>query len=125
MKAEERAKIEPRFNRALEIWRGGDGRIAVEILEQLALEYPNRPFILGVLGNIYRGLGDYERAADYFRRTTLLSPKSELASLGLFQSLRDAERQDEAIAEMERFLCVAQSEIYELFVRESLEYLDD
>ena len=126
MKAEDRARIEPEFNRALELWRGGDARAAASILERLSLEYPNRPYILGLLGAIYyRSLGDYERAANYFGQTVSLSPKSELASRGLFFSLRELGRHEEAMAEMARFLSVAPSKEYDLLVRESLEDLDD
>ena len=124
MRAEERAKIEPLFNCALEFWRGGDAHAAAEIFERLALEYPNRPYILGMLGAVYRDLGDYERAVDCFRRTLSLSPKSELASRALFFSLWDIGKHDEAIAEMERFLSVAKSKEYDLIVREMIEGLD-
>jgi predicted Zn-dependent protease len=120
MKAEERAKIESEFNRAIEIWRDGDGQMAVQILERLASEHPNRPFILGMLGAIYRSLGDYERAVGYFQQTASLSPKSELASLGLFHSLWQLERREAAMDEMTRFLSVASSEEYDLLINESL-----
>jgi tetratricopeptide (TPR) repeat protein len=125
MKAEEKAKIEPIFNKALEFWRGGDGRTAASMLERLALEYPNRPFILGMLGAIYRSLEEYERAVEYYSRTTALSPKSELASLGLFHSLWRVGRHEEAMAEMTRFTSVAPSKEYDLLVSESLGELVD
>jgi type IV pilus assembly protein PilF len=124
MKDEERAKIEPEFNHALEIWRDGDGRAAIFILERLASEYPNRPAILGVLGAIYSGLGEHERAVDYFQQTLSLSPKSELASRALFFSLCDIGRYGDAMSEMERYLSIAQSKEYDLLIQETLEELE-
>lgn len=124
MNAQERAKIEPEFNRALEIWRNGDGQMAVQILERLDSEYPSRPFILGMLGAIYRSLGDHGRSLGYFQQAASLSPQSELASLGLFHSLWEAGRQEEALDEMRRFLSVASSEEYDLLIKESLEDLE-
>jgi predicted Zn-dependent protease len=120
MKAEEKAKIEPEFNRALEAWHDGDGDMAVQILKRLASKYPNRAFILGMLGAIYQSLDDNERAAGYFQQTASLSPKSELASLGLFHSLWQVGRRDEAMDEMTRFLSAASSEEYDLLIEESL-----
>jgi tetratricopeptide (TPR) repeat protein len=120
VKAEDRARIELDFNCALDLWHGGDGRAAAEILERLASAYPDRPAILGMLGAIYRSLGEHERAVGYYQRTAALSPKSELASLSLFHSLWQVGRRDEAMDEMARFLTVAPSEEYNLLVRESL-----
>jgi tetratricopeptide (TPR) repeat protein len=125
MKAEDKAKIESAFNRAIKIWHEGDDRAAILMLERLAVEYPNNPAILGVLGGIYYGLEEYKISSDYFQRTLALSPKSDLASRGLFFSLRNIGKSDEAISEMERFLPVSQSEEYDFLVREALDYLGD
>ena len=124
MKADDRAKIEPEFNRALETWRNGDGQLAVQILERLAAEYANQPAIFGMLGAIYRSLDDYELAVGNFQRAASLSPKSELASLGLFHSLWQVGRREEAMDEMSRFLLVAPSEEYALLIEDSLDDLD-
>jgi tetratricopeptide (TPR) repeat protein len=125
VKAKDRARIEPDFNSALDLWHGGDGRAAIEILERLASEYPDQPAILGMLGAISRSLRDYERAVDYYQQTTALSPRSELASLGLFHSLWQVGRRDEAMDEMARFLTVAPSEEYNLLMKESLGEVED
>jgi hypothetical protein len=47
-----------------------------------------------------------------------LSPKSELASLGLFQSLNDIGRKDEAFTEMRRFLSLSKSDEYNRFLHD-------
>lgn len=119
MEAEDRARIEPDFNRALELWHGGDGRAAAGILKRPASEYPDHPATLGMLGAIYQSLGEYDRAVYYFKKTAALSPKSELAALGLFHSLWRVGRHDEAMDEMMCFLSVAPSEEYNRLVRES------
>ena len=124
MKSKDRAKIEPEFNRAVDIWHSGDGHTAAEILMRLASAFPKNPAILGMLGAIYHRLEDYARASDYFQQTVSLSPKSELASLGLFHSLWRVGRYDEAVTEMERFLSISESEEYSLLVKDMLEDLD-
>jgi predicted Zn-dependent protease len=124
MEAEDRAKFESEFNRALDIWHDGDGRSAAEILTRLLSSHPRHPAILGMLGAIYHRMENYERAAVYFRQTVSLSPNSELASLGLFNSLWQVNRHDEAVAEMERFLSVSESDEYDLLIKDMIEDLD-
>src|SRR3712207_2806544 len=112
MNAEERAKIEPEFDRALRLRDGGDLLGAAAIFERLDAEYPNRVAILGMWGSLYFRLRDWARALPLYRRAVELSPKSELASLGLFHSLWGVGRSEEAFAEMRRYLSVAESAEY-------------
>ena len=121
MNAEERAKIEPEFNRALRLRDGGDLLGAAAIFERLDAEYPNKAAILGTWGSIYFRLKDWERALPLYQRTVMLSAKSELASLGLFHSLWNLGRRDEAFAEMRRFLSVSESAEYSQLISEMRE----
>jgi tetratricopeptide (TPR) repeat protein len=103
MTDEQRAQIEPEFNRALDL-RQNNPNEAIQILEQLDHRFPGQAIITGMLGSIYHSLGDWVNALRYYRRTVALSPKSELASLGLFHSLRHHERFEEAFDEARRFI---------------------
>ena len=118
MNAEEKAKIEPEFNRALRLRDEGNLLGAAAIFEQLDAEHPNHAAILGMWSGIYHHLEDWERALPLYQRTVLLSPKSELASLGLFHSLWSVGKKDEAFAEMKRFLSHSESEEYRLLLEE-------
>jgi len=118
MNAEDRAKIEPEFNRALRLRDGGDWLGAAAIFEQLDVEHPNHPAILGVWGSIYFHLKDWQRALPLYQRTVSLSPESELASLGLFHSLWNVGKRKEALAEMKRFLSLKESEEYRQLIKE-------
>ena len=118
-------KIEGPFNRALELSREGHHDLAIQILSGIAQEYPKFAGVFGVMGNIYRKIGDLENAIRCFQKTVDLSPLSELASLGLFQSLQDANRKNEAIAEMRRFLSIARSEEYNRFLQDINKSLQD
>jgi predicted Zn-dependent protease len=60
-----------------------------------------------MLGSIQLELGRKTEAASSFRQATLLSPKSELASLGLFHALWESGDTDGAFEEMKRFIAAA------------------
>ena len=121
MDAEERAGIEPEFNRALRLRDGGDLLGAAAIFERLDAEYPDKAAILGMWGSIYFRLKDWERALPLYQRAVRLSARSELASLGLFHSLWSLGRRDEAFAEMHRFLSVSESAEYSQLISEMRE----
>ncbi len=118
MNAEEKSEIEPEFNRALRLRDSGDWLGAAAILERIDAEYPNKAAVLGMWGSIYFHLKDWERAIALYRRTVSLSPKSELASLCLFHSLRNVGKYEEALVEMGRFLSVSDSAEYRQLIKE-------
>lgn len=124
MNAEVKAKIEPDFNRALLLRDSGDLLGAALIFERLDKEYPNQSAILGMWASIYFHLENWEMALPLYQRTTNLSPKSELASLGLFHSLWNLGKQDEAFSETKRFLSISDSEEYRQLIKEMGEKLD-
>jgi len=67
---------------------------------------------------VLRQLERYSEAAQSFKRATELSPDSELASLGLFQSLMDTGDKQAALSEMKRYLAGHKSEEYDLILEE-------
>ena len=78
----------------------------------------HRAAILGVLAHIYFTQRDLSKALDCYIETVSLSPKSELASLGLFHTLWDLGRAGEACNEAKRFLSLRESEEYFLLIEE-------
>ena len=98
---------EKRFDEALALRDAGDLQGAYEALSRLSVAYPSNPGILGMLGSIELELGRKAQAASSFRKATLLSPKSELASLGLFHSLWESGDTDGALEEMKRFVATS------------------
>ena len=100
---DERKLIEPEFNRALEL-RENNPQEAIRILTELDRRFPDRSVIVGTLGSIYFSLKDWANALPVYEKAVLLSPKSELASLGLFHSLWHHERFEDALEESKRFI---------------------
>jgi len=104
MTEDEKIKIEPEFNRALDLWHEDKPFEAIKILKQLNKEFPNQPTILGMLGAIHFTLDDWANSLIYYDKAVILSPKSESASIGLFHSLWHHERFDEAFEEAKRYV---------------------
>jgi tetratricopeptide (TPR) repeat protein len=118
MKDEVRAKIEPEFNRALKLRDQGDWLGAAEVFEQLNKENPNQSVILKMWASVYFHLEDWHKALPLYERAASLSPKSELSSLGLFHSLWNLGKQEEAFAEIRRFLSISDSKEYRQLIKE-------
>jgi tetratricopeptide (TPR) repeat protein len=119
MTEDEKIKIEPEFNHALDLWHANKSQEAIEILKKLDLEFPNQAAISGMIGAIYFYLEDWANSLMYYQQTAKLSPQSERASIGLFHSLWHHGRFDDALEEAERF--VAQngfSQAYALILEE-------
>ena len=104
MNANNKAKIEPDFNRASSLWHEGKLLEAARIFKGLDKKFPNQPAILGMLGAIYFTTGNYANALTYWEKVVKLSPKSELASRALFHTLLQHERFDDALTEANRFI---------------------
>ena len=106
------------FDAAIKLHRAHKSRQAAKALEQLAADHPSSAPVAGMLGGVYFDLGDFQQAARWFKRATKLSPKSELASVGLFHSLWELDRTADAVAEMRRFLRGSDSPEYTKLLRD-------
>jgi tetratricopeptide (TPR) repeat protein len=106
------------LDQAIRLRRAGRIEQAIVLLERLGREYPKSAAVAGYLGGAYFDLDQPTKAAKYFRRATKLSPRSELASLGLFHSLWSVDAIDAAFAEMRRFLKRADSKEYAKLLRD-------
>jgi tetratricopeptide (TPR) repeat protein len=104
--------FEEKFSYALNL-RFTDLAEAYLALLRLFEENPESAPLLAALGIVCREQRQYHEAAGYFKRLTILKPKSERGSLGLFHSLWDLDLREEALEEMKRFLSISKSEEYE------------
>lgn len=104
---------------AIDLKNQEDYQGAVRALSAIVGEYPKCAPAHGLMGSIYLlKLNKPRKAVDCFEKTIQLSPKSEMASLGLFHSLWKLDRQIEALEEMKRFQQVAHSKDYDEILAE-------
>lgn len=107
------------FQRATALRDDWQFEAARELLERLSAEHPESFGVWLVLGGVQFEQKDYPAAEISFSIAANLAPRSELASLSLFHTLRDLGRVDEAFAEMRRFLALRPESIeYELLRKE-------
>lgn len=97
---------------------GGEFDQALKQGLPLLQQHPEDPRVSGVLAGVLWRAGEVEEAAKLFSRTTIRSPRSALASLGLFHCLWGLGRLDEARTEVARFLALGSSEEHELLLEE-------
>jgi tetratricopeptide (TPR) repeat protein len=64
------------------------------------------------LGYIFKLLGDHREREAHFRVATVVTPKREIASLGLYHALYHQGRLTEALQEMVRLLRLRDSQLY-------------
>jgi tetratricopeptide (TPR) repeat protein len=120
--------IEKMFESAIELRDKGQLRDAVVILSKIVDNYSNDKRIAGfhgVLGGVYIDLEEHEKALDNFKKATILSPKSELASIGLYVSYVNVDKDEEAIRELIRYLKNYPADMYKITLEELLEGLED
>jgi tetratricopeptide (TPR) repeat protein len=114
------------FKLATSLRNEGKLRESVEVLSKVLAEYPAdryNPGIHTVLGGVYSNLEEYENALINFRKATELNPKSELASLGLYVTLSDLDKDEEALHELFRYLKIHPADLYKDTLEELLEGL--
>jgi predicted Zn-dependent protease len=112
--------FELKFNRAIElrdrgIELGDSGALeeAYNSLLELDRARPNDFSVLLIMGHVCWEHERLDEASLLFKRVTILAPKSELASLGLFHTLFELGKTDDAFEEMKRFISISYSEEYE------------
>ena len=112
------AALKGKLNAALAHGRDGRHQEGIDLLLALVATHPESGPLLGVLGKLYFEAGDLTAAAKWFRKTTQVSPDSELASVGLFHSLWNGRHRSPALAEAARFLAGHDSDEYSRILRE-------
>jgi tetratricopeptide (TPR) repeat protein len=99
-------ELELQFEEATSLRKAGDFRGAKRILERLARERPDAFPVFLILGDVETDLENYEAAEKAFATAIALKPRSELASTAMFFALGRLGRDDDAFAEMHRFLAL-------------------
>lgn len=105
------------FEEALRLREQGDLPEAQRILEGLVASQPRSAALFAVLGDLYWDLGFLDKSISSFRTATQIATRSEDASLGLFHTLWQAGREDEAFDEMKRFMNISNSEEYRELIK--------
>lgn len=113
----ERETVVFMFDEALKLRDAGELVAARHMLASLIEQL--RPEDTGLLshahmqlGYIFKLLGDHVEREAHFRAATIVAPKRELASLGLFHALFDQGRRTEAFQEMVRLCGLRFSQLY-------------
>lgn len=112
--------LEKDFQRATSLRDDGDLVAARAVLKQLSDEYPSSFVVWLVLGGVQMSQPDYAAAEESLSVAIALQPRSEVASLAMFHTLKHLKRMNDAFAEMRRFLALRpESREYEM-LREEL-----
>ena len=98
--------LEEEFEKATDLRDAGDLAAARLIMENLSQRFPSIFAVWLVLGGIQMTLADYPAAEVSFTMAITLRPRSELASLSMFHTLKHLGRVDDAFVEMRRFLAL-------------------
>lgn len=104
--------LRPEYDEAVKASESGDLPRSRQILLRLHRRDPESVVILAALGHVCWKVKSLDEAIKFFRKATVLRPQCEAVSLGLFHSLWQADRIDEAFVEMRRFLSEYESEEY-------------
>lgn len=92
------------LERGIEIKNQGNYSAAIWLFEEAIRKSPRCSLAYWLLGGVfYSFLHDPQASLPYFKKAVKLSPKTEMASLGLFHALWDMDRIDEALEELKRF----------------------
>lgn len=106
-------RLDGLMGQALTCKNRNDFRGAAKILASTVLEFPDCAGAWGLLGSIYLlELRLPKKALHCFEKATQLSPRSEMASLGLFHALWRSRKRSRAVAELKRFQSVSHSKDY-------------
>jgi predicted Zn-dependent protease len=105
-----------KFEKANQLRTAGDADGAMRILRGVIAEFPKKPAVYLVIGDILWDTGRLSAASKAFKVATKRFPKLEIASHGLFHTLWQQAKADAAFEEMKRFQAVSHSRDYEKIV---------
>jgi tetratricopeptide (TPR) repeat protein len=121
------ATIESMFELAIELRDKGELRDSINVFSKILDDYPIDKKTHGVylvLGGVHADLEENDKALINFKKATELNSKSELASLGLYVTLVNLDRDEEAIHELIRYLKNNPAKLYKDTLEELLEGLE-
>ena len=113
-------KLDALLQLAIDDYHVGRLPQAIDRLAEQADAFPKAPRLWGYLGLLHGENGDLKNAARAYRRTTELSPRSQLASVGLFHNLWRWNKIDVAFDEMWRFVQQNDAPRYRELLRDML-----
>lgn len=113
-----KAELDKKIQVILDLKNSGDLSNAIENAKKLTEEFSKTASTFGLLASLYFEIESFEEASSNFKKATVISPKSETASLGLFHSLWRLGDQDNALVEMQRFTSICNSEEYNNLIKE-------
>lgn len=90
----------------------------LRVLKTLNKRIKNDRVIAGLMATFYYEQKKYKYSARYFKKTTVLSPHSELASLGLFHSLVHINKFSLAVKELKRYVSGNKIRLYKITIKE-------
>jgi len=102
-------RVKALFDQAMDKKRGGEFVAAQAILVPLVAERPDNAKLRAALGDAFWKGEDLINAIEQFKFAVNLNPSWELISRSLFHCLWDAGKREEAMAEMSRYLAIADS----------------
>lgn len=106
-------EFKDRFQQAVELKNQGRLAEAEQKFEDLLTLNPASASVHALLADTLWDQGRLTQAIPCFRKAVELAPTSEMASLGLFHTLLESGDRKGAIAEMDRFLSLFDSEEYQ------------
>ncbi len=106
-------ELNKKFEEIIKLKEQGNYNDAISKAKKLNIDYKNLGSIHGLLAIVYFEIDEFDEAAKYYKKTTIISPKSKMASLGLFHSLWQLGDKNGAFEEMKRYMNVAKSKEYE------------
>jgi tetratricopeptide (TPR) repeat protein len=115
------------FELGIELRNKGELRDSINVFSKILNDYPidkKTHGIYSVLGGVYADLGENDNALRNFKKATELNSRSELASLGLYVTLVELEKDEEAIQELIRYLKSNPADLYKDTLVELLEGLE-
>jgi len=116
------------FELGIELRDNGELKHAVKVFSKILVDFPNDKKCIGVyavLGGVHLDLEEYDNALINFKKATELNPKSELASMGLYVSLVELNRNEEGVKELIRYLKNFPAKLYKGTLEELLEGLEE
>jgi tetratricopeptide (TPR) repeat protein len=121
------ATIDSMFELGIELRDKGELRDSINVFSKLLSDYPmdkKTHGIYSVLGGVYADLGDNDNALRNFKKATQLNSNSEVASLGLYVTLVELDKDEEAIQELVRYLKSNPADLYKDTLVELIEGLE-
>lgn len=100
------------YERSVDLYNLGDYEASLVIALRALKLQPERPKIYRLIAYCYKFMGQLDRAINNFKKVLLRAPRSEDASEGLYLTFTDMGCHKEAMAEITRFLSIAESEFY-------------